>query len=230
MDTNLPEILEALLFSSSEPLAVKTIQTVLSRAAELESQQAGEEAQGNFGEVVAQSSAIVPAARIREAMDELEAALLARGGVYEIAEGPEGWRMVLKARYSNYVRLLREEPLPRRLGASMMETLAVVAYRQPVTRSEIESIRGVACERALAKLAELDLVRVTGRADLPGRPMQYGTTPHFLEYCGITSLEELPGSDVISPQKLDEWLRSAERGAAPSGEPPAKPSPTDKVD
>jgi len=92
----------------------------------------------------------------------------------------------------------------------MIETLAVVAYRQPITRAEAESIRGVACERALAKLVEIDLIYVTGRADLPGRPLQYGTTEHFLEFCGLATLEQLPSSDVISPELLNQWLQKAE--------------------
>ena len=90
-----------------------------------------------------------------------------------------------------------------------METLAIIAYRQPVTRTEIEAIRGVSADSALNRLLERELVYVVGRAELPGRPLQYGTTDAFLEYCAIISLEELPSSDVLSPNQITEWIRSA---------------------
>jgi segregation and condensation protein B len=96
--------------------------------------------------------------------------------------------------------------------------MAVIAYRQPVTRAEIEQIRGVSAEAGLSKLLERDLVYVVGRADLPGRPIQYGTTETFLEFVGIKSLDELPSSDVLSPRQIDAWLQtsSAPQGAGDS--------------
>ena len=205
MDANLAEVLEALLFSSSEPLSVKAVQSVFSRAAELEASL--EREQGVLGSVVEQVPSSLPAGRIREAMEALKTSLEERGSVYELVEVPEGWRLLLRAEFASWVRLLREEPSPKKLGASVVETLAVVAYRQPITRAEIEAIRGVACERALAKLLEMDLLRIAGRADLPGRPLQYATTTHFLEFCGLGSLEQLPASDVISPDLLNDWLK-----------------------
>jgi segregation and condensation protein B len=87
--------------------------------------------------------------------------------------------------------------------------MAVIAYRQPVTRAEIELIRGVSAEAGLTKLLERDLVYIVGRADLPGRPIQYGTTDSFLEFVGIKSLDELPSSDVLSPRQIDAWLQTS---------------------
>jgi segregation and condensation protein B len=87
--------------------------------------------------------------------------------------------------------------------------LSVIAYRQPVTRAEIEQIRGVSAEAGLNKLLERELVYVVGRADLPGRPIQYGTTDAFLEFVGIKSLDELPSSDVLSPRQIDAWLQTS---------------------
>jgi segregation and condensation protein B len=129
--------------------------------------------------------------------------------VWQLQEGPGGWRLVIRPQFAQWVRLLRDEPRPLRLSPSLMETLAVVAYRQPVTRTEIESIRGVSCDRPLSKLIEQELVAVLGRAELPGRPIEYGTTEGFLEYCGLRSLDELPSSDVLSPAQLSEWIRQA---------------------
>ena len=87
--------------------------------------------------------------------------------------------------------------------------MAVIAYRQPVTRAEIEQIRGVSAEAGLSKLLERDLVYIVGRADLPGRPIQYGTTNAFLEFVGLKSLDELPSSDVLSPRQIDAWLQTS---------------------
>jgi segregation and condensation protein B len=124
-------------------------------------------------------------------------------------EGASGYRLAVAPPFTEWVRLLRDEPRPQRLRPAAMETLAIVAYRQPVTRSEIEAIRGVSADNALRKLLEKDLIEVTGRAELPGRPLQYGTTPAFLEFSGLRSLEELPASDVLSPNQISEWIRTA---------------------
>ena len=101
------------------------------------------------------------------------------------------------------------EPPPVKLSQSSVETLAIVAYRQPVTRTEIETIRGVSAEAGVNKLLERELIYVVGRADLPGRPIQYGTTDHFLEFVGIKSLDELPASDVLSSRQIDAWLENS---------------------
>jgi len=89
-----------------------------------------------------------------------------------------------------------------------------VAYRQPVTRSEIETIRGVSADAGLNKLIERELVYVVGRAELPGRPIQYGTTEQFLDFVGLRSLDELPASDVLSNRQINEWLQTAAEAAA----------------
>jgi segregation and condensation protein B len=93
-----------------------------------------------------------------------------------------------------------------KLTQSALETLAVIAYRQPVIRSEVERIRGVSIDSALSRLLERDLIQIVGRADLPGRPIQYGTNEGFLEFVGVRTIEELPSSDILSPRQIDEWL------------------------
>ena len=103
-----------------------------------------------------------------------------------------------------------------KLTQSALETLAIIAYRQPVTRSEIEAIRGVSAEAGLNKLLERELVYIVGRADLPGRPLQYGSTDKFLEFVGVKSLVELPASDVLSPRQIDEWLKNATNATPPA--------------
>lgn len=156
---------------------------------------------------------LVTTAQIQEAFATIALELQAADSEVVLVEGHTGWRLVTHPRYARWVRLLRNEPPPVRLSPSALETLSVIAYRQPVTRAEIEQIRGVSAEAGLSKLLERDLVYVVGRADLPGRPTLYGTTDAFLEFIGIKSLNELPSSDVLSPRQIDAWLQTS---AAPS--------------
>ncbi|RXK55961.1 SMC-Scp complex subunit ScpB [Oleiharenicola lentus] len=152
---------------------------------------------------------LVTAAEIREAMEAISLEMQATGSETVLVEGSMGWRLASHPRFARWVRLLRNEPPPVRLSPSSLETLAVVAYRQPVTRAEIEQIRGVSAEAGITKLLERDLIYIVGRADLPGRPIQYGTTEAFLEFVGIKSLDELPASDVLSPRQIDAWLQTS---------------------
>lgn len=152
---------------------------------------------------------LITTAQIREAMDALSQELRDANSEWLVVENHSGWRLVTHPRYARWVRLLRNEPPPVRLTASAIETLAVIAYRQPATRAEIEQIRGVSAEAGIAKLLERDLIYVVGRADLPGRPTQFGTTDAFLEFVGIKSLDELPASDVLSPRQIDVWLNTS---------------------
>lgn len=159
---------------------------------------------------------LVTAAEIRDAMDAISRELQAANSETLLVEGANGWRFVTHPRFARWVRLLRNEPPPVRLSPSSLETLAVVAYRQPVTRAEIEQIRGVSAEAGITKLLERDLIYIVGRADLPGRPIQYGTTDAFLEFVGIKSLDELPASDVLSPRQIDAWLQTSANPRAAS--------------
>ncbi|MFO1447617.1 MAG: SMC-Scp complex subunit ScpB [Opitutaceae bacterium] len=152
---------------------------------------------------------LITAAQIREAMAAIAADLRAADDIYLLIEGPTGFRLVTHPRLARWIRILRDEPPPVKLTQSAIETLAIVAYRQPVTRTEIETIRGVSAEAGINKLLERELVYIVGRADLPGRPLQYGTTDKFLDFVGVKSLVELPSSDVLSPRQIDEWLKSA---------------------
>jgi len=230
---DLKRVLKILLFASSGPLTVKDIQAVVTRfhenaaslplldPAEPDAAEAAEAtaadtplAPADDGEMYQNVPALVTMAEIREAMDAISAELQAAAGDILLIEGHHGWRLVTHPRFARWVRLLRNEPPPVRLSPSSLETLAVVAYRQPVTRADIEQIRGVAAEAGLTKLLERDLIYIVGRADLPGRPIQYGTTDTFLEFVGIRSLDELPSSDVLSPRQIDAWLQSANQPRA----------------
>lgn len=217
---NLCNVLEALLFSTSEPLSIKDIQAVISRFHDQAEKIRGKVPEGDGStleshlpfalELIDDVPALITSTQIREAIDELNEQLTGREAVYEIQETNLGFRLVVKSEHGFWVRLLREDPKPMRLSQAAMETLAIIAYRQPVVRSEMESIRGVSVDSSLQKLVEYELVYVVGRAELPGRPVQYGTTDKFLEFVGVTSLDELPSTDVLSPQQLDAWINQAE--------------------
>ena len=158
-----------------------------------------------YGEV----PTLVTATQIRDAMDEISAELREADDSLLLIEGSNGYRMVTHPRFARWVRILRNDPPPLKLSRSSLETLSVVAYRQPTTRAEIEAIRGVSADAGISKLLERELIYIVGRADLPGRPIQYGTTDQFLEFSGIKSLNELPASDVLSNRHIDEWLQTA---------------------
>ena len=222
MEFDLKKTLLALLHSTNEPLSIKDVQAVIARyheqAEQLLSEQAeegeengaaDEDGQEIMRDLLEQVPSLLTSAQIRDAMEAIAEELRESESVFRLNEGPNGYRLAIAPRFAEWVRLLREEPRPQRLSPAAMETLAIVAYRQPVTRSEVEAIRGVSADSALNKLLERELVYVVGRAELPGRPVQYGTTDQFLEYCGIRSLEELPASDVLSPNQITEWIRAA---------------------
>jgi segregation and condensation protein B len=230
MAFNLKKVLKALLFSSSRPLAAKDIQDAFTRfheqallplapKAEAAPPPAGQAApvveEADVAELPddpgmdADVPSLITAAQIREAMDEIAVELRAADDVYLLIEGASGYRLVTHPRFARWIRVLRDEPPPMKLSQSALETLAVVAYRQPVTRAEIEHIRGVSAEAGINKLLERELVYVVGRAELPGRPIQYGTTDAFMEFVGVKSLDELPASDVLSHRQIDAWLESA---------------------
>ncbi|MGE9292697.1 MAG: SMC-Scp complex subunit ScpB [Puniceicoccales bacterium] len=217
MEFNLKKILKALLLSNSEPLSIRDIQAVITRyheQAEAEppepeaEEPSGEgDGQGVIEPILQQVPSLLTATQIRDAMDAIAHELEDQREVYRLLQGPAGYRIATSPEYADWVRLMRNEAKPMKLSQAAMETLSIIAYRQPVTRAEMEAIRGVSVDSAVSKLLELELILVTGRADLPGRPIQYGTTDKFLEFIGVRSIEELPASDVLSPTQITEWFR-----------------------
>ena len=212
---NLKKILRALLFSTGEPLGIKDIQAVITRYhSELEKaaklKEASEDSeQSVIEDIFAQVPTLLTATQIREAMDEIAVELSESGETYRLIQSSSGFKFAIAPEYADWVRLLRNDPRPQKLTRASLETLAIIAYRQPVTRAEIEAIRGVSADGAIARLTERELIKISGRADLPGRPIQYSTTQEFLDFAGINSLDELPASDVLSPSQISEWIKRA---------------------
>jgi len=135
---------------------------------------------------------------IEEAVERLKDRYEKGRGGFVLREIAGGYQFATKPEYAGYVRRLFEDRKNRRLSRAAFETLAVVAYKQPTTRGEIEAIRGVNVSGTLQNLLEKDLVRVSGRKDGPGRPLMYGTTDAFLKVFGLASLDDLPREEEFS--------------------------------
>ncbi len=119
-----------------------------------------------------------------------------------------GYQMCANPQNSEWIKKLYKERFKRRLSSASLEVLAIIAYKQPITRLEIETIRGVNCEAVIKSLMDIGLIKIKGRKSVVGRPFLYGTTRKFLEYFGLNSLEDLPKLDKeISPERLKEAMR-----------------------
>ncbi len=132
------------------------------------------------------------AARVERALESLALALDAGPLPIVLKKIAGGWRLLCDPELGDVVLRLVDEPRPERISAAALETLAIIAYRQPVTKAEIEAIRGVQAGPVLKSLVDRGLVRVTGRADQPCAPLLYGTTKEFLERFGLGALKDLP--------------------------------------
>ncbi|NVM23448.1 MAG: SMC-Scp complex subunit ScpB [Desulfobacterales bacterium] len=161
---NLKAVLESLLFATEAPLTVDKIKSIL----ETEDRKAVQDALASLAE---------------------EYEFQKRG--FLLSEVAGGYQIRTRPEYAHWVRRMREAK-PARLSQAAMETLAIVAYKQPVLRTDIEHLRGVDSGGILRTLLERGLVRVLGRKDLPGRPMVYGTTKRFLEFFDLKALSDLP--------------------------------------
>ena len=211
MDFDLKKTLEALLLSTAEPITLKDVVKIFARY-QLELSQALEDAKDEKEEEaeLTEVPSLVTQAQIRDMLIELTDEAEVQDKAYRVVEGPNGYQIVTAPQFAEFVRLLRGEPRPMKLSPAALETISIIAYRQPVTRAEMEAIRGVSVDSALNKLIELELALVTGRAELPGRPIQYGTTEKFLEFTGIKELDELPASDVLTNHQIDDWMRRSD--------------------
>jgi segregation and condensation protein B len=125
-----------------------------------------------------------------------------RGSAFRAEEVAGGFQLLTRRKFAGWLRRLVRTHVETRLSTSALETLAVAAYRQPVTRAEIESIRGVQCDEMLRQLMERDLLKIVGRSDELGRPFLYGTTRRFLQYFGLRHLDELPRAEVLRAEAV----------------------------
>lgn len=147
---------------------------------------------------------------VEEIIHELQTDYLQRSAI-EIREVAGGYQMATKPEYSEYVRRLYRDRTMLRLSPAAVETLAIIAYRQPITKAEIEETRGVDSTGVLETLLERKLIKIVGRKEVVGRPLLYGTTQEFLKYFGLNSLADLPPIDQFIEQTSKENLEESEQ-------------------
>ena len=152
----------------------------------------------------------VPVEDVIKILDELLARYESEGRGLRLTKLDGAYQMCTSPDIYEYLIRIAKQPKKAVLTETLLETLSIVAYKQPVTKAEIEKIRGVSSDHAVNKLVEYQLVEEVGRLDAPGRPMLFGTTEQFLRSFGVTSLEELP---TLSPVTLEEFKHEAEEEA-----------------
>lgn len=175
---HLEQHIEAILFASEKPVSPQEIIEVLNNLEE---------------ELFIESAAI----------DQHLSALLAKyqstNYAFTLVETGGGYQFLTKAAYHNTVALFLRQRSNKKLSAAAMETLAIIAYKQPTTKSEVEQIRGVNCDYTINKLLEKDLIVMSGRADSPGKPILYTLSDTFMDYFGINSIDDLPKPKDVGP-------------------------------
>lgn len=149
---------------------------------------------------------------VEELIVELQTFYMQNSAI-EIRKIAEGYQMATKPEFSEYVRRLYRDRTLLRLSPAAVETLSIIAYRQPITKSEIEEIRGVDCTAVLETLLERKLIKIVGRKEVVGRPLLYGTTQEFLKYFGLTSLSDLPPLEEFVEQAIEETSVPSEQTA-----------------
>ena len=187
---SLQEIVGSLLFASESPLSAAELRACVRNVSPED---------GDSAEIMEVYKTCTNR-EIEEALRGLEKALeVAKCGFSLVCTGGQ-YRMQTTPVCGRYVRALLKLDRPNRLSRASLETLAIVAYRQPITKSEVEQIRGVSVDTIMKTLADLGLVRLVGRSELPGHPFLYGTTPFFLEHFGLASLDQLNEIDPTLPR------------------------------
>ncbi len=206
----LKEIVGALLYAARHPLSIAQMRTILERTAETFGGAAKDYAAAGEPEIAAAIQALIV---------DLEQNKIG----LQVVEVAGGFRLENRPRCGPWLRLLLEKGRPNRLSAPALETLSIIAYRQPIVRSEIEAVRGVAVDQILRNLLDLQLIRIVGRSDLPGRPWMFGTTQKFLEQFGLRSLQDLPGLEEL--RRINAERPESSDGASAAETPAADTAP-----
>ena len=179
--------IEALIFASDKPLTATEITELVNTA---------------LGFIEDRASLDQVETAIEGIKEKYEAEFYA----FELKQSGGGWQFLTKPEYHKTVALINGDKFIKRLSVASLETLAIIAYKQPITKSEIESIRGVNCDYAVQKLLEKDLVIISGRnEDAVGKPLIYATSKSFMDYFGINSADELP---KISEVLMEEMVKA----------------------
>ena len=207
---SLSQVIEALLFAAQKPLTARDLVSAIKGA-------------GAEDELMPNEFAKTTEAQVAAALEQLKIEYGQQGRAFQLAEKAEGWQLVSDPAYAPWVRQLFPAVKPARLTPPSLETLAIIAYRQPITRADVEAVRGVAVDGVLQNLMERGLVKIGGRAEVPGRPLLYETTQFFLEHFGLRDLDELPNAEELRTRYLPTAPRK--ETAAPAEPAPAEPAP-----
>jgi segregation and condensation protein B len=196
MKLEVKQIIEALLFASDNPLTLQKLKEIM----ELET-----------------------VTVVRNAIEELNQLYENSGSALTIVEVAGGYQIISRKEYAGYIQKLFRGRQASRLTQRGLETLAIIAYKQPITKNEIENIRGVNVDGVIKTLLERNLVTIEGREKAPGNPLLYGTTKYFLEYFGLKSLDDLPKLKEIDELLKDDtkFLESLDQVALRQLEPEA---------
>ena len=213
MTLTIKHAVEALVFASPKPITLEEIAKAI-RGAAVESEI-----------LTLQPLSEVKEADVTAALEELKTEYAQQERAFQITEQVNGWAMTTVKDAADYVRQLYPEAKPTRLSGPALETLAIIAYRQPVTRADMEAVRGVAVDGVMQVLLDRSLVKIIGRAEVPGRPLLYATTEYFLQHFGLKNVDELPNADElrrvvlpkaeipVEPQESGEKSRGANADA-----------------
>ncbi len=199
----LSRVIEALLFSAQKPLSIREITTAIKTADD---------------ELSPNEFSRVREAEVAAALEQLKIEYVEQQRAFQLVEKAEGWQLATDTQYAQWVRQLFPATKPARLSAPALETLAIIAYRQPITRADVEAVRGVNIDGVLQTLMERGLVKIAGRAEIPGRPLLYETTQFFLDHFGLRNLEELPNVEELRKRNLPV-ARASVAGSGDAGSP-----------
>ena len=207
---SLTQVIEALLFSAQKPLSSRELVNAIKGA-------------GDADELMPNEFSRTTEAQVAAALEQLKIEYIEQNRAFQLVEKAEGWQLVSDPASAPWVRQLFPAAKPARFTPPSLETLAIVAYRQPITRADVEAVRGVAVDGVLQSLMERGLVKIAGRAEVPGRPLLYETTQFFLEHFGLRDLNELPNAEELRTRYLPTAPRN--EAPAPSDAPRVEPAP-----
>lgn len=179
-------LLEAILFASQKPISTKELLTICKSTA-----------QANPKDLSAVGFGKMKTAELTLALAWLQKHYEKTGRSFEVKETAAGWQLVTRSEFAPWVRQLFPENRQPKLSTPALETLAIIAYRQPLTRAEIEAVRGVAVDGVMQTLLDRGLIKIAGRSEVPGHPLLYDTTQHFMHVFGLRNLKELPNAQEL---------------------------------
>lgn len=211
---NLTQVVEALLFSAPKALSIKELVGAIKQA-------------GDTDDLLPNEFSKVTEPQLAAALEQLKIEYIEQQRPFQLMEKADGWQLVSDPAYAQWVRQLFPAAKPVRLTPPSLETLAIVAYRQPITRADIEVVRGVAVDGVLQSLMERGLVKIAGRAEVPGRPLLYETTQFFLEHFGLRDLDELPNAEELRHRYTPSPPIPAASVASEPENPELEPTPAD---